>query len=101
MCKNKKELDAAVTKYRKLTAEKKKIDKELASIKQDITEYVLAKGTKGGKDNLTLIVFGEGYKISYITVVAHPLDTDKVKEYLGENVIQFQTESISNKLTVS
>lgn len=101
MCKNKKELNNLVEKYRKLTAEKKKIDKELGSIKADITEYVLAKGTKGGKDDLTLIVFGDGYKISYITVVSHPLDTDKVKEYLGESLVQFQTESISNKLTVS
>ena len=101
MCKNKKELNVLVEKYRKLNAEKKKLDKELATIKKDITEYVVAKGNKGGKDNLTLVVFGDGYKISYITVVAHPLDTDKVKEYLGESVSQFQTESISNKLTVS
>ena len=101
MCKNKQELNDLVAKYRKLTADKKKIDNQLKAVKADITEYVIAKGTKGGKDDLTLVVFGEGYKISYITVVAHPLDTDKVKKYLGETVSQFMTESISNKLTVS
>ena len=101
MCKNKAELNNLVDKYRKLNAEKKKLDKQLKEVKEDITEYVLAKGEKGGKDDLTLIVFGDGYKISYITVVAHPLDTDKIKEYFGESIAQFQTESISNKLTVS
>ena len=101
MCKNKKELNAAVEKYRALNAEKKKLEQKIKEVKADITEYVLAKGIKGGKDDLTLVVIGDDYKISYITVVAHPLDTDKIKEFLGESVVQFQTESISNKLTVS
>ena len=101
MCKNKKELDNLVAKYRNLNAEKKKIDNQLKAVKEDITEYVLAKGVPGGKDDLALIVFGDGYKISYITVVSHPLDNDRVKEYLGDSLEQFQTESISNKLTVS
>lgn len=100
MCKNKQELDALVAKRRKCAALKKKLDEIIKEIDHDIIEYVIAKGTKGGKDNNTLIVFGDGYKISYIKVVKHPLDNDKVKEYLGDDLEQFLTESISNKLDI-
>ena len=100
MCKNKTELNELVAKRRKLAAEKKKIEALLKDVDHDIIEYVIAKGTVGGKDNNTLIVFGDGYKVSYITVVKHPLDSDKVKEYLGDSLEQFLTESISNKLDI-
>ena len=100
MCKNKSELNELVAKRRKLAAEKKKIEAQIKEIDHDIIEYVLAKGTVGGKDNNTLIVFGDGYKVSYITVISHPLDNDKVKAYLGDNVSEFLTEKMSNKLDI-
>ena len=100
MCKNKDELNKLVAKRRKLSATKKKIESRIKEIDHDIIEYVLEKGTVGGKDNNTLIVFGDGYKVSYITVVSHPLDTDMVKEYLGDDVGRFLTEKLSNKLDI-
>ena len=100
MCKNKKELTELVAKRRELDAEKKKIESKIKKINEDIIEYVLAKGETGGKDNRTLIVIGEGYKISYITVVSHPLDSDKVKEFLGEKLPDFLTEKSSYKLDI-
>jgi len=100
MCKNKSELNELVAKRRKLAAEKKKIESQIKDIDHDIIEYVLAKGTVGGKDNNTLIVFGDGYKVSYITVISHPLDSDKVKDYLGDTLPEFLTEKISNKLDI-
>lgn len=100
MCKNKSELNELVAKRRKLSAEKKKIETQIKDIDHDIIEYVLAKGTVGGKDNNTLIVFGDGYKVSYITVISHPLDNDKIKEYLGDRLAEFQTEKSSNKLDI-
>ena len=100
MCKNKKELTELVAKRRELDAEKKKIDTKIKKINEDIIEYVLAKGIPGGKDNNTLIVIGDGYKISYITVISHPLDNDKVKEFLGERLPDFLTEKSSNKLDI-
>lgn len=101
MCKTKKELDKLVAKRRELAAEKKKIETKLSEVDKDIIDYVLAKGIKGGKDNLSLIVIGDGYKVSYITVVKHPLDSEKVKKFLGVRLPQFQTDSVSNKLTIS
>lgn len=101
MCKTKKELDKLVAKRRELSAEKKKIEAKLSEVDKDIIDYVLAKGIKGGKDNLSLIVIGDGYKVSYITVVKHPLDNEKVKKFLGVRLPQFQTDSVSNKLTIS
>ena len=100
MCKNKKELAELVAKRRELDAKKKKIDSQIKKINEDIIEYVLAKGEIGGKDNRTLVVIGDGYKISYITVISHPLDNDKVKEYLGDKLPDFLTEKSSNKLDI-
>lgn len=100
MCKNKNELNELVAKRRKLSAEKKKIDSQIKDIDHDIIEYVLAKGAVGGKDNNSLIVFGDGYKVSYITVISHPLDNDKVKDYLGDMLPDFQTEKSSSKLDI-
>lgn len=100
MCKNKNELNELIAKRRKLSAEKKKLDSQIKDIDHDIIEYVLAKGTAGGKDGNTLIVFGDGYKVSYITAVSHPLDTDRVKEYLGDNLAEFLLEKRSSKLDI-
>jgi hypothetical protein len=100
MCKNKTELNDLVAKRRKLSALKKKIDEQIKNIDHDIIEYVVAKGELGGKDNNSLIVFGDGYKVSYITVIQHPLDSDKVKEFLGDQLPEFQTVKTSTKLDI-
>ena len=101
MCKNKKELDQFVAKYRELTATQKLIDEQMKSIKAEIKEYAVKKGKPSGKDNLTLVVFGEDYKISYTTVKSTSLDSDKVKALLGDSLPQFQKESVSNRLSIS
>lgn len=100
MCKNKDELNQLVAKRRKLSATKKKIDERLKEIDHDIIEYVMLKGEIGGKDNNSLIIFGDGYKVSYITVVSHPLDNDKIKQLLGDKLAEFQTIKTSNKLDI-
>lgn len=100
MCKNKDELDKLVAKRRKLSVTKKKIEDRIKDIDHDIIEYVLAKGEVGGKDNNSLIVFGDNYKVSYITVISHPLDSDKIKEMLGDKLSDFQTVKTSNKLDI-
>ena len=100
MCKTKKELQGLVEKYRDLTAKKKKIDTQLDEVKDEIIDYVVRKGDKGGKNGMTLIVIGDGFKVSYITTVSHPLDSDKVKEFLGDRLPDFQTEKSSNKLDI-
>lgn len=100
MCKNKTELNELVAQYRKLSAKKKKVEEELDLVKEDIIEYVVAKGVKGGKDNNSLIVFGDGYKVAYITKISHPLDSDKVKSFLGSSLNEFLTEKSSNTLDI-
>ena len=100
MCKNKSELNQLVEKYRKLDAKQKKLESELKEVKAEIIEYTKAKGKKGGKNNMTFIVFGEGYKISYITVVSHPLDTDKVRAFLGDRATEFETEKTKPRLDI-
>jgi regulator of replication initiation timing len=100
MCKNKKELNKLVEKYREITAEQKKLNEKLKAIKADIIEYVLAKGTVSETNENSLIVFGDGYKVAYITVISHPLDSDKIKELLGDKLPEYQTTSSSNKLDI-
>lgn len=100
MCKNKEELNELVSQYRKLSSKKKKIEEELDKVKDDIIEYVVAKGVKGGKNNNSLIVFGDGYKVAYITVVTHPLDSKKLKALLGDDIEQYQMEKSTPKLDV-
>lgn len=100
MCKNKEEFTKQVAKARKLIAEKKKIEAQLKEVKADLIEYVLAKGELGGKNQTTRIVYGDDYKVSYLTIVEHPLDTDKIKAYLGDKLSEFQTEKSSNKLDI-
>lgn len=100
MCKNKDELNHLVARRRKLAALKKKLESQIKDLDHDIIEYVVAKGEKGGKDNNTMIVFGDGYKVSYITVISHPLDNEKIKELLGDRIAEYQTEKSSNKLDI-
>ena len=64
MCKNKEELTAQITRYRKLTAASKKLEAELKAVKDDIMEYVSVKGKPKEEGSTTLVVFGDGYKVS-------------------------------------
>ena len=100
MCKTKDELNKLVARKRKLSALKKKLDAQLKDVDNDIIEYVVAKGEKGGKNDNSLIVFGDGYKVSYITTISHPLDNDKIKALLGDRIAEYQTTKSSNKLDV-
>ena len=100
MCKTKKELDKAVAKYRKAATLKKKLEAQLAEISKDITEYIIAKGESGGKNGMTMVVSGDDYKISYITVEQHRLDSDLVKPLLGADLPKYQKVYIQHRLDV-
>ena len=100
MCKTKEELNELVAQYRKFKAEQKKIEDKLAVVKDGIIEYVVAKGTKSNTNENSIVVFGDGYKVAYITVVTHPLDNKKIKELLGDDIEQYQTEKSTPKLDV-
>lgn len=100
MCKNKAELNELVEKHRKLTAKKKKIEEELSEVKTEIIEYVVAKGEKGGKNGTTLIVFGDGYKASVITINNPVFDSEKLKALLGDDLPNYQKQNTYPKLDI-
>lgn len=101
MCKNKSELDKLVAKYRKCTALKKKLEKQLSELSEDITEYVISKGVKGGTNGCTLIVLGDDYKVSYITSSKTGFDNDKVKALLGDSLPEYQKVTVYHKLNIN
>lgn len=100
MCKNKKELDLFVAKYRELAAAQKLIEEQMKGVKKEIKEYTIKKG-KPVDGSSSVAVFGDDYKITYSEVTSTSLDTDKVKTYLGDTLPEFQKESTSYRLTVS
>lgn len=100
MCKTKSELDKAVAKYRKAASLKKKLEAQLASISEDITEYVISKGEAGGKNKSSLVVVGDDYKISYITSKSQRLDNDLIKGLLGDSLPEYQKEVVTHRLDV-
>lgn len=100
MCKNKAELNELVEKYRKLSAKKKKVEDELEAVKDDITEYVVNKGEKGGKNGTTLIVFGDGYKVSLITINKPIFDSEKLAALLGDKLPEYKKPNIYPKLDI-
>lgn len=100
MCKNKDELNTLVAKYRKLSALKKKIDTTRDGIKDEIIDYATRKGEKGGDNGTTLIVFGDGYKISVITIDKPAFDSDKLKALLGDKLSDYQKVSSYPKLDI-
>ena len=100
MCKNKADLDKKIAKRRKLVALKKKIDDQIKDVDHDIIEYVIAKGVLGGKDGTTRIVYGDGYKVSYLTITKHTLDSDRLKEVFGDQLNDFQVLQVSNRLDI-
>lgn len=100
MCNNKDELDVLVAKYRKLSALKKKIEESRKSVTDEIIDYATRKGTVGGKNNATLIVFGDGYKVSVITINNPVWDSDKLKGLLGDDYADYQKSSSYPKLDI-
>ena len=100
MCKNKADLDKKIAKRRKLVALKKKIDDQIKDVDHDIIEYVIAKGVLGGKDGTTRRVYGDGYKVSYLTITKHTLDSDRLKEVFGDQLNDFQVLQVSNRLDI-
>lgn len=94
MYKNKKELDEAVAKFTKLTAEKKKAEAELDKLKVEIAEYAKAKGKKGGKGGNTYIVFGKDYKVSCIPIEQEKFDGNALRSYLGDFLPAFLKKSM-------
>ena len=100
MCKTKSELDKKIAKHRKLASLKKKIDDQLKEVDHDIIDYVIAKGVCGGKDGTTRIVYGDGYKVSYLTITKHTLDNDRLREFFGDQITDFQISQVSNRLDV-
>ena len=100
MCKNKEELNEQVERYRKLTATSKKIEAELKAVKDDIMSYVNAKGKPKEEGSTTLVVFGDGYKVSIITVTNSSFDTAKLKEALGDDLSAYKKVSSSPRLDV-
>ena len=100
MCKNKLEFTAAVARYRKLSAEKKKVEAELALIKADMEEYIKKKGVPGGKKGLSLVVFGDGYKVTLIPLVNVTYDDDKLKAVLGPDLEQYKRIKPYSKIDV-
>lgn len=90
MCKNKKEFDVLVAKKRKMSALKKKLESRISELDEEIIKYASEKGELGGKDNQTYIVYGDDYKVSIIQITQHPFDNDKLKEFLGDKVADFQ-----------
>lgn len=95
MCKTKSEFAELVTKFRKLTAKQKKIEQDLASVKEDMAEYILAKGVKSGKSGNTLVVLGDDFKVSYIVMTRQDFDTKKLNEFFGDRAIEFKKAPIT------
>ena len=100
MCKNKEELNALVAKYRKLSALEKKVHAAREAIKDDIIDYANRKGEKGGKSGTTMIVIGDGYKVSVITMSNVVFDSEKLSELLGDKVSEYQKSSTYPKLDI-
>ena len=100
MCKNKLEFTAAVSRYRKLSAEKKKVDAELDVVKDDMEEYIKKKGVPGGKNGLSLVVFGDGYKVTLIPLEHTTYDDDKLKAVLGPDLDQYKRSTPYSRIDV-
>lgn len=100
MCKNKAEFTELVAEYRKLSAQKKKAESDLKAVKADMEEYLKAKGVPGGKDGLTLVVFGDGYKVSLTVGDKTTFDGDKLKALLGDDLCEYQKSTPYSKIDV-
>ena len=100
MCKNKDEFDKLIAKRRKANSLKKKMEKRVKELDQEIIEYVTKRGDAGGKNSNSFIIFGDGYKVSVIMIEQHPWDGDKLKTLLGDRVDQYQTISVFPRVDI-
>ena len=100
MCKNKDEFTKLVNRRRKANALKKKLEDKVKELDHEIIEYVTKKGEAGGKNGNSIIVFGDGYKVSVITITQHPWDGDKLKALLGDNAEQYQTVNVYPRVDI-
>jgi len=100
MCKNKAEFTKLVAEYRTLTAEKKKLDASLDTIKNDMEEYLKAKGKPKEEGSLTLVVFGDDYKVSLIPLENITYDGTKLKAVFGDAITEYQKVKPYNRIDV-
>lgn len=100
MCKNKDEFTRLVTKRRKLKALIKKLESKLEVVDDEIIQYARDKGSEGGKDHNSMVVFGDGYKVSVITVTQRPWDGDKLKAFLGDSFSDYQKTSTYSRIDI-
>jgi len=100
MCKNKAEFTELVAEYRKLSAQKKKAESDLKAVKADMEEYIRAKGVPGGKDGMTLVIFGDGYKVSLIPIDSPIFDGEKLRALLGDSLAEYQKPNVYSKIDV-
>ena len=100
MCKNKAEFTELVAEYRKLSVLKKRAESDLDAVKVEMEEYIRAKGVPGGKDGMTLIVFGDDYKVSLIPIDSPVFDGDKLRALLGDRLAEYQKPKVYSKIDV-
>lgn len=95
MCHNKKELQSAVSKYRRLQSAKVEVEKRLDELKAEINEYLDYNGIQPKEK-----VIGPNYIVSYSVFERGSFNTDRLKEELGENLDYFKDFTKCRRLTV-
>ena len=100
MCKNKNEFDQLVVQRMKANALKKKLEAKVEALDAEISEYIKNKGTPGGKDNKTLIIYGDGYKASLIEITQYNPDREKLKAYFGDEYVQYQKPNTYSRVDI-
>lgn len=100
MCNTKSEFTKIVNKRRKAAALKKKLEAKVDKLDEEIIEYAKKKGEAGGKNGNTLIVFGDDFKVSVISITQHPWDGDKLRQLLGDDVSKYQGLNIYFRIDI-
>lgn len=86
MCKTKKELDQQVNKLREAKIAKAQWEAEIATLQDDIIEYILKHGVQDdSKKSKPLVVVGDTYKLSYGDRTRTDMDKEKLKVLLGNS----------------
>ena len=100
MCKNKSEFDQLVNEYRTFATMKKKAEERLKKVKPDMEEYIRAKGIPGGKDGKSLVIFGDGYKVTLSESDRTTFNGDLLRDLLGDSVAEYQNVTLVTKIDV-
>ena len=95
MCRNKNELRSAISKYRRLQAQKAEIEKELESAKAEIFEYLDYNDIEPREK-----VTGHNFVVSFSIVPRYSFDKDLLIEALGEDLKPYQTLTEYRRLYV-